>query len=102
MFLFIPVIAVSAEDAAKPKAGSKVGEELFQKHCITCHAGGGNIINPKKSINRKSLAARNITTPEQIVAIMRNPKSPMAKFDQKTISDKDAKVLAEYVLDTFK
>ena len=33
---------------------------------------------------------------------MRNPGEGMTKFDAKTISDKDAKAIAEYVLKTFK
>lgn len=88
--------------SAGPKAGDKAGEQLYKKHCEVCHPGGGNTINSKKPINSKALAARNITTPEQIVKIMRNPKQPMVKFDEKTLSNEEAKAIAEYVLTTFK
>jgi cytochrome c6 len=33
---------------------------------------------------------------------MRNPGPGMNRFDAKTISDKDAKEIAEYILKTFK
>jgi cytochrome c6 len=33
---------------------------------------------------------------------MRAPEAGMTKFDKKTIPDKDAKAIAEYVLKTFK
>lgn len=101
-FLSLSICTVFAEEAAKPKAGNKVGEELFKKNCSVCHPGGGNIINSKKPINNKSLASRNITTPEHILKVMRNPTPPMVKFDEKALSDEDAKAVAEYILTTFK
>jgi hypothetical protein len=33
---------------------------------------------------------------------MRNPKSRMIRLDPSTLSDKDARVIADYVLKTFK
>jgi cytochrome c6 len=102
VFLVLSIVMVSAEGPAKAKADSKAGEELFKKHCAVCHPGGGNTINSKRPIGKKALAARNITTPEQMVKIMRNPAPPMVKFDEKTLPDKDAKAIAEYVLNTFK
>jgi cytochrome c6 len=37
-----------------------------------------------------------------VVKTMRNPGPGMTAFDAKTISDQDAKAIAEYVLKTFK
>jgi cytochrome c6 len=33
---------------------------------------------------------------------MRNPGPGMTKFDKKTISDKEARAIADYILKTFK
>ena len=82
--------------------GAKSGEALFKEHCAVCHADGGNIINTQKTLHSKALAASKITTPEDIVNILRNPGKGMPKFDETTIPAKDATAIAEYVLKTFK
>ncbi|HMK49253.1 MAG TPA: c-type cytochrome [Thermodesulfovibrionales bacterium] len=80
----------------------KTGEELFKEHCAVCHPDGGNIINPKNTLHKKDLLANKIQKPADIVKKMRNPGPGMTKFDKKTIPDKDAKKIAEYILKTFK
>ena len=72
------------------------------KNCAVCHANGGNIINPAKPINKKALEANGIAKPADIVGKMRNPGPGMTRFDEKTIPDKEAKAIAEYILKTFK
>ena len=83
-------------------AKASPGEEAFVKNCAVCHANGGNIINPSKPINRKVLEANGIRKPADIVRQMRNPGPGMTRFDEKTIPDKEAKAIAEYILKTFK
>ena len=87
--------------AAKGK-DSKKGEELFKQHCASCHADGGNIINAQKTLAKGTLKANGISDWKGIVKIMRNPGSGMTKFDAKAVPDKDAKMIAEYILKTFK
>lgn len=82
--------------------GGSSGEVEFKQHCAVCHPDGGNIINPQKTLHRKNLEASNIKTPEDIIAKMRNPGPGMTKFDEKTISDEEARKIAEYILETFK
>ena len=81
-------------------AGSS-GEALFKQHCAVCHPDGGNIINPQKTLHKKDRDANTIKTAADIVHTMRNPGLGMTKFDEKTILDKDAKEIAEYILKTF-
>jgi len=78
------------------------GEELFKQHCDACHPDGGNIIKPQKTLHKKNLAKDGIKDWKGVVKNMRKPGEGMTKFDVKTISDKDAKAIAEYVLKTFK
>jgi mono/diheme cytochrome c family protein len=80
---------------------AKTGEELFKQMCAQCHPDGGNTVNPKKTLHRQSLEANNITKPEDIVKIMRNPGAGMNKFDEATLPEKDALTIAEYVLNAF-
>jgi cytochrome c6 len=87
---------------AKEEAKGGAGETLFKQNCAVCHPDGGNIINPKKTLKKTDLDANGVKTAADIVGKMRNPGPGMTKFDAKTISDKDAKEIAEYVLKAFK
>jgi len=87
---------------AVPASKATPGEEAFQKNCVICHKDGGNIINPAKTLHKKDLEASGITKPSEIIATMRNPGPGMTKFDAKTIPDKTARAIADYVLKTFK
>ena len=46
--------------------------------------------------------ANNVRTEADIIKIMRNPGPGMTPFDQKTVSDAEAKEIAKYILKTFK
>ncbi len=83
-------------------AKEKPGESMFKKHCAICHRDGGNIINPKKTLHKKDLDASNFKKADDIVKLMRNGMPGMPKFNEKTIPDKDAREIAEYILKTFK
>jgi cytochrome c6 len=83
------------------KSAQSSGESLFAANCKVCHPDGGNIINPAKTLQKKDRMANNVKTAADIVNKMRNPGPGMTKFDEKTISDKDAHAIAEYVIKTF-
>ena len=78
------------------------GEALFKQHCTVCHPDGGNVIKPTHSLHKNHLEQQGIKNWEGIVKYMRTPGPGMTAFDAKTISDQDAKAIAEYVLKTFK
>ena len=78
------------------------GAKLFQQHCSACHPTGGNIIKPSLTLHKKDREAHGVKTAKDIVGTMRNPKPGMTKFDSKTIPDKDAMEIAEYILATYK
>lgn len=78
------------------------GEQLFKQYCVACHPGGGNTVNPKKTLLVKDMAEHKITTAQDIMKVMRHPGPGMTKFDEATIPDKDAKLIGDYVLTTFR
>jgi len=78
------------------------GKIAFEKHCAVCHPNGGNIINPKKQLNAKSLKANKVAGVKDIIATMRKPGPGMTRFDEKTISSKQAQAIAEYIIKTYK
>src|SRR5512141_1979463 len=53
-----------------PKAATKLsGEGSFKKYCAACHAGGGNIIRPVKTLQRKDREANGVKTAADIVRL---------------------------------
>lgn len=97
MTVGIVIIALTSSTAM-----AATGEALFKQHCAVCHPNGGNIIKPQHTLSRKHLAEMGIKNWEGVVKNMRAPGPGMTAFDAKTIPDKDAKAIAEYVLKTFK
>ena len=78
------------------------GEELFKQYCAPCHPDGGNVSDPERTLRGSALRSHHITRSRDIVHIMRTPISRMISFDAATISDKDARAIADYVLYAFK
>ncbi len=96
------VIAVLVSGTAcTEKEQVKKGESLFKQYCSSCHADGGNSVNPQKTLHKKDLEANGVKTASDITGKMRNPGPGMMQFDEKTITDKEAKEIAEYILTTF-
>ncbi len=97
-------VALSVPAAALYGAEKKesAGAKLFEQHCAACHPKGGNIINPAFTLQKKSRDAHGVKTAKDIVGKMRKPGPGMTAFDAKTISDKDAMQIAEYIIKTFK
>jgi cytochrome c6 len=98
--IIIPLIlAASTLVAGTVFAG---GEELYKAKCAICHPDGGNIMNKGKTLHQKDLAANKLNSAKNLVEYMRAPGPGMSKFDTKSLPDKDAKEVAEYILKTFK
>jgi len=85
----------------KAAGAEQSGEALFKQNCAICHVNGGNIVNAQKPLHKKEREANGIKTGAYIIKTMRNPGPGMTKFDEKTISNKDAHKIAEYILKTF-
>jgi cytochrome c6 len=71
------------------------GEAIFKAKCASCHPDGGNIINPKKAL-------KGIKDHKTITSKIRKGGGGMPVFDDKTVSEADAKQLADYIIKTFK
>lgn len=84
------------------KASKDAGEAEFKEHCALCHPDGGNLINPKKTLNKQDREANNIRNEDDIIKLIRKPGPGMTAFDEKTISDKEVKELARYIFRVFK
>ena len=95
-------MALAGCEAGVSQGSAKSGQELFLTHCSGCHPNGSNSVYPQKSLDRTTLAANGITDRNGIIAIMRNPGRKMKTFGRDTISDADARKVADYILETFR
>lgn len=97
------IVAVSLLLCQSPaQAEANTGKAKFEEHCAVCHANGGNIVKADKTLMRKDREKYGVKTAKGIVNTMRNPGVGMPPFDKKTLSDKDAEAIADYILKTFK
>jgi len=85
------IVAVSSFAMAEQKSG----EAIFKEKCAACHPDGGNIIKPKETL-------KGIKSQSKIVTKIRKGGGGMTAFDQKAVSDADAKAVADYIIKTFK
>ena len=100
--LAITALALSAGAAlGDAKEGKIDGKTEFAAHCAACHKDGGNMVNPQKTLHRADREANGIKGAKDVVKLMRNPGPGMTKFDKNTMSDAEAKAIAEYVIKTW-
>ena len=92
------VLAESTVRAATEQSGAV----NFKKHCESCHPYGGNALRPIKNLSRTVRERNGIKTANDIVKLMRKPGEDMPAFNEKKLSEKDARNIAEYVVKTFK
>ena len=103
MVALLAVCSFATAGLADTKKGEKIdGAKEFKEHCAVCHPDGKNIVNAQKTLSKKDREANGIKTAKDIVKNMRKPGPGMTPFDAKTISDKEAEAIAEYILKTFK
>jgi cytochrome c6 len=71
------------------------GEAIFKAKCASCHPDGGNIMNPKETL-------KGMKSSKEIIRKVRKGGGGMTAFDAKAVSDADAKLVADYIIKTFK
>ena len=71
MFLLLFLIQVNSFE---------IGEKLFISHCMSCHAGGSNIIIPEKNLKKETLETLGINNPDSIKYQIINGKNGMPAF----------------------
>lgn len=71
------------------------GEAIFKDKCASCHPDGDNVMKPKANL-------KGIKNAKKILLQVRKGGGGMPAFDAKSISDADNKLLADYIIKTFK
>jgi uncharacterized membrane protein len=76
----------------------EAGKKIFSDHCLVCHPGGGNIINPSRPITNSP----KLNHLDTFIAWIRKPASPMPRFTESEISARQAEGLYDYLSNDLK
>ena len=93
-------VAVKEETAVKPvamAAPNPEGAKLFSQNCAACHAGGRNLVNPMKTLQKQILQKYSMYSKNAIAYQVTNGKNAMPAFGSR-LSSGQIEHLAEYVL----
>jgi len=88
---------------AQEEPAADAGKRLFEKHCAVCHPGGGNLVNPDKTLRTRHLAANGLSTADSLVKYMLNPGKGMPRLvhEDREITREQAASSASYTIETF-
>ncbi|PSB03349.1 cytochrome c6 PetJ [Merismopedia glauca] len=73
------------------------GGKLFANNCAACHAGGKNVVNPQKTLQKADLEKWEMYDAGKITTQVTNGKGAMPSFKGR-LSDADIADVAAYVL----
>ena len=73
------------------------GASVFSANCAACHAGGRNVVNPQKTLQKSDLDAYGMSSEEAIITQVTNGKNAMPAFAGR-LTDKQIEDVAAYVL----
>ena len=73
------------------------GAAIFKVNCAACHAGGKNIVNGAKTLQKADLDKYNINTIKAITMQVNNGKNAMPAFKGR-LTDQQIEDVATYVL----
>ena len=93
-------VAETAEPVAEVAAmtsDEEAGSAIFAANCAACHAGGKNLVNPAKTLQKSDLEKYGMYSKEAIVTQVTNGKGAMPAFQGRIPTDDIPKV-ASYVL----
>ena len=92
------VLLITGMGLGAEKGKGKTGREEFQEKCAICHPEGGNVIKPDKPLKGSEKLANFQTFQTWI----RNPVPPMTSFPASQISERQARVIYDYILTALK
>ena len=73
------------------------GEQVFSQNCVSCHAGGNNLVNPSKTLSLKDLHDNEKDSIQAIIKQVTNGANGMTAFGDR-LSEEEITNVANYVL----
>ncbi|MEM6254411.1 MAG: c-type cytochrome [Cyanobacteria bacterium P01_D01_bin.156] len=78
-------------------ADAAAGAQVFSANCAACHIGGGNAVNPAKTLKKDDLVQYGKDTPEAIITQVTNGNGGMPPFGGR-LTPEQIENVAAYVL----
>lgn len=87
-------LAIFCTDAYRAHAAGPApnGEKIFTANCASCHAGGGNIVDPTKHLK----GSAKLASKDTLKALLLKPVGAMPAFPQIAQNDADLTALLTY------
>ncbi len=73
------------------------GAEIFQVHCVGCHARGGNIVRWWKNLKIRTLKRNKLDSIEAIAYLVKNGKNNMSAYKDR-LTETEIEIVSGYVL----
>jgi cytochrome c6 len=93
--VILATVALSVSMMSAVSFAAATGEAIFKAKCASCHPDGGNIMKPTETL-------KGIKDTKKITKKIRKGGGGMPVFDAKSVSDAEAKLVADYIVKTFK
>jgi cytochrome c6 len=99
LLLAIATLTFNFASPAFADADLAHGKQLFAANCAACHAGGKNLVNPEKTLEKAALEKNGMNSLKAITTQVTNGKGAMPSFGAK-LNAQDIEDVASYVLAT--
>nr|YP_009396521.1 cytochrome c553 [Vertebrata australis]ARW65707.1 cytochrome c553 [Vertebrata australis] len=73
------------------------GEQVFSQNCVSCHAGGNNLVNPEKTLSLEHLDKNKKASIKGIITQVTYGANGMPVFSER-LSEEEIMNVANYVL----
>lgn len=93
----VACVASALLSMAPPALAADAGAQVFSANCAACHIGGGNAVNPAKTLKQADLSANGKDTAAAIVTQVTNGNGGMPAFGGRLTAEQIDNVAA-YVL----
>lgn len=84
--------------ATKTGAGAAQPAQLFEVHCVGCHANGGNIIRRGKNLKARALKRYGYDDVASVADIITHGRGVMSAYKDR-LTNEEIQTLAAYVLE---
>ena len=98
----VTALTLSTWSHVPAACATPAGEVIFEAKCAACHSGGGNVLQPGKTLFRPALEKNGYSTVDSITELVRNGKGQMPKYQGaipavSRLSDEDLAAVAQWV-----
>lgn len=97
LLLGVAIFTFAFSRPALAEGDAAAGAKIFSANCASCHAGGKNLVNAQKTLQKDALEKYNMYSEEAIITQVTKGKNAMPAFGGRLKPEQIANV-ASYVL----